>query len=440
MEYVIGLAVGVILGAAIAWSAASSRTNKSHKSELEALRDELAAEQQIRAVAETKATEADRRIEEQKTLLDEAKQKLTDTFKAVASDTLRDNNLEFIKLSRHALETVLADAKGDLGRREEAIKGLVNPLSDSLKKYEERVSAIEKSRQEAYGGLEQYLNTLTQSNSQLQKETANLVTALRRPQVRGRWGEMTLKRVVELAGLVEHCDFVEQVTVDAEDKRLRPDTVIHLPSGRDMVVDTKTPLDAYLDATAAATEEARKEALDRHAKQVRSHMTTLAGKEYWKQFPHAPEFVVMFIPGESFFAEAADRDHTLIEDGLEKRVIPATPTTLIALLRAVAYGWRQEELEKNALEISELGRQLYERMKVLVGHIDAVGKGLASATTSYNRAVASLESRVLPSARRFQELGVATGGDKIEQIRTVDIVPRGPAVPELPEVSDMTDG
>ena len=440
MEYLIGVVIGLAIGGAIAWMLASGRTRKDCKSELDDVRQKLSDEQMIRVEAETKVADSDRRISEQRNLLDEAKLKLTDAFKAIAGDTLRDSNTEFVKLAKQSLESVLLDAKGDLGKREEAIKGLVNPLSDSLKKYEERVSAIEKSRQEAYGGLEQYLKTLTQSNSQLQKETANLVTALRRPQVRGRWGEMTLKRVVELAGLVERCDFAEQVTVNSDEGRLRPDMVVSLPSGRDIVVDTKTPLDAYLDATAAVTEEARNEALERHAKQVRGHMNCLAAKEYWRQFTHTPEFVVMFIPGEAFFAAAADRDPNLIEDGLKNRVIPATPTTLIALLRAVAYGWRQEELEKNAQEVSALGRQLYERMKVLVGHIDSVGKGLTNATAAYNKAVGSLESRVLPSARRFQEMGVVVGDDKISELRPVDIVPRGPAVPEVLEAGDENEG
>lgn len=437
MEYVIGVVIGIVLGGAVAWAIASSRTNKSHKTELEALRDQVADERHTRAVAEIRAAEAGRRIEEQKALLDEAKQKLTDAFKAIAGDTLRNNNAEFIKLSQQALQTALAEAKGDLGQRQEAIKGLVDPLAQSLKHYEERVTAIEESRQKAYGGLEEYLKTLSLSNAQLQKETANLVTALRRPQVRGRWGEMTLRRVVELAGMVDHCDFLEQLTVTLDEKQLRPDMVVKLPSGRDIVVDTKAPLEAYLDATEKVSDDERNAALQRHAKHVRAHMDALSRKEYWQQFDHAPEFVVMFIPGESFFAAAADLDPNLIENGLEKRVIPATPTTLIALLRAVAYGWRQEQLEKNALEIGALGRQLYERMKVLVDHINAIGKNLEGATTAYNKAVGSLETRVLPTARRFQELGVVVGEDRINQLRTIDSVPRGATAPELPEADDQ---
>jgi DNA recombination protein RmuC len=270
----------------------------------------------------------------------------------------------------------------------------------------------------------------------LQKETGHLVTALRTPQVRGRWGEMTLRRVVELAGLSEHCDFAEQVTVSGEQGRRRPDLIVHLPSDRDIVVDAKVSLDAYLNATSAESEEQREKLLIKHAQQVRTHMNDLGAKAYWDSFPRTPEFVVMFIPGESFFAEAAHHDISLIEDGLQMKVVPATPTTLIALLRAVAYGWRQEQIAKSALEISELGKQLYERMRIVAEHLNDVGGHLQKANVAFNKAVRSLETRVLPSARRFKDLGVATG----EEIPILDQVETTPQLTALPELREQNKG
>ncbi len=404
--------------------------NEALSSSLEGYRSRLETEQSARIKAETQLTETLRRLEEEKALLEQAQKKLTDTFKAIASDTLEHSTTTFLRLARESFDKVLSEARGDLGKRQEAIQGLVQPLTDTLKQFREQVHTIEKNRQEAYSGLAEHLKILSTTQQQLQKETANLVTALRRPEVRGRWGEMTLRRVVELAGMSEHCDFAEQVTADAEGGRQRPDLIVRLPAEREIVVDAKVSLEAYLDAVAADSDEQRKSAMTRHARQVRHHMNGIADKRYWAQFSRAPEFVVMFIPGESFFGAAVDADPTLLEDGLERSVVLATPTTLIALLRAVAYGWRQERITRNAQEISELGKELYDRMSTLASHLNQIGKGLAGANTAFNRAVGSLEARVLPSARRFKDLGAASGTE-VPPVEPVEVVPRALTAPEL---------
>jgi DNA recombination protein RmuC len=308
---------------------------------------------------------------------------------------------------------------------------------ESLNRYEGHVKSLEESRQKAYGSLEEQIKSLNETQRALRDKTDGLVTALRRPEVRGRWGEISLKRVAELAGMVEHCDFEEQVSMGSESGMLRPDMLVHLPAEREVVVDAKVSLDAYLDALSAEDEAGRTDHMSRHARQMRTHMRQLSQKSYWEQLPRAPEFVVMFIPGESFLAAALEHDRTLLEDGMAKRVVLATPTTLIALLHAVAYGWRQEQLTRNAQEISELGKQLYERLVTFSDHFESVRKGLERANEAFNRAVGSMEARVFPAARRLRELGVAAGSE-VAAVEPVETTPRVLSLPDTGQGDDLS--
>ena len=391
--------------------------------DLDRIRQDLSDASQARAVAETRAAETALHLNEQKTLLVQARQELAETFQALSGEALKQNNEAFLTLARSSFATLQAEAKGDLAQRQQAIDNLVKPLQDTLHRYDDQLRQLEQSRQAAYGGLDQHLKLLAESQQRLQSETGNLVKALRAPAIRGQWGEITLKRVAELAGMVAHCDFFEQESIAIDEGRLRPDMVVQLPGGRQIIVDAKTVLAGYLDAHEASTEEQRFEGMRRHAAQVRSRMDELSLKAYWNQFAQAPEFVVLFLPGEQFLGAALEHDPRLIEDGFLRSVVLATPTTLMALLRAVAYGWRQERLAEHAEEAGRLGKDLYERMAVLTEHVNDVGQALGKSVLAYNKAVGSLETRILPAARRFKELGVSSEKE-IPMLDPVELVSR----------------
>jgi DNA recombination protein RmuC len=338
--------------------------------------------------------------------LSEAEQRLRDTFDALAGESLRSNSELFLRMARESLGRDQVLAQGALKERELAIAQLVEPLRAALERTEAQILALERERRDAYGALRTQIESLTSGQAQLQRETRNLVTALRRPEVRGRWGELTLRRVVELAGMAEHCDFTEQLQL--LEGALRPDLVVHMPDARDLVVDVKTPLDAYLEALEATTEESRALALKRHAQQVEARVRELASKSYWAQFERSPEFAVLFLPGDQFLGAALAERPELLDNALKQSVIIATPSTLIALLKAVAYGWRQSHVAENAAVIRELGQELYRRLGTFTTHLAKLGQRLGGAVDAYNAAVGSLERQVLPQARRFPELGVTS--------------------------------
>lgn len=331
---------------------------------------------------------------------------LDKSFATLSQQALKDNSQAFLQLANESLKQFHTLASTDLTQKEKAIENLVKPLAEALAKTELQIRSMEKERQEAYGSLTRHLQSMAETQQQLQGETRNLVQALRRPEVRGQWGELALKRLAELAGMVEHSDFHEQVQINTEAGRMRPDMVVHLPGGREIVVDAKTPLDAYLSAIEAPDLETRKKYFEQHARKVRERVKELAAKAYWDQFQNAPDFVVLFIPGEQFLGAALDVDRGLFEDALRQKIILATPANFVALLRTVAYGWRQEALAENAQKIRDVGEDLYNRLAVFSEHLARLGRSLGSAVGDYNKAVGSYEAKVLPGARKFADMGV----------------------------------
>jgi len=411
------LATGAVLGALVAQLRAVWR--------IEALRIELAAAQ-VRLESSV-LQDADRLK-----LLEQSETRLRAAFDSLAGETLRTNSELFLRLSREALGRDQVVAEGALKERELAIAHLVEPLRVALERTEAQVQALERERRDAFTTLRTQIETLAGGQAQLQRETRNLVTALRRPEVRGRWGELTLRRLVELAGLSEHCDFTEQLQVVGEEGALRPDLVVHMPDARDLVIDAKTPLDAYLASLEAPTDEERQQALKRHAQQVETRVRELASKTYWTQFERSPEFAVLFLPGDQFLSAALAERPELLETALGQSVIIATPSTLIALLKAVAYGWRQSAVAHNAALIRDLGQELYRRLGTFNGHLGRMGQRLGSAVEAYNAAVGSLERQVLPQARRFSELGV-TADAPLAELEPIGQLVRNPGTPTVAE-------
>ena len=384
-------AIGLLMGLLIAWLVGKSR----HK----------------------------RMVEERELAFELANAKLTQTFTELSNRSLQANSDTFLKLAEQRLDTQQEKAKSELSEREKAVEALVKPINEALKESQKQISELEKSRSEAYGGIKNQLEEMQLNQKSLKQETQNLVNALRRPEIRGRWGEITLRRLVELAGMVEHCDFVEQVHTSNDGQVFRPDMVVRMPDHRELVVDVKTPLDAYLTAAEAPDDAQRQLGLKRHAKNVRAHIRMLASKAYWNQFEESPEFVILFIPGDQFLSAALNEEPDLIEYALSEQIILATPTSFVALLKAVAYGWRQLALADNAKEIRVLAEDLYARLATYVTHMNKVGRQLNSSVENFNKAVGSLERKVLPGARKFVELGVHPKKE-MEKLETIESVPR----------------
>jgi len=406
------LLTGVPLAALVGWLVAHQRAQR----DLARLRED-----NVRLASQL---EAQREVVEEKTrTFEQARQQFESTFKSLASDVLKSNSSEFLKLAETNFKVLHNQASGQLEQREKAVESMVKPIREALDKTDQHIRRMEKDREAAFGSLTQHLKFMAQAQEQLQGETRNLVKALRRPEVRGQWGEMTLKRLAELAGMVEHCDFDQQRSVTTDSGKQRPDMVVRMPGGREIIVDAKAPMDAYLGAVEAQDDTTRVGEIQRHARNVRDRVRELSSKGYWQQFPQSPDFVVLFIPGDQFLSAALEIDPKLLEDAMADKVVLATPSSLVALLRAIAYGWRQEALAENAEHIRTVGEELYERLSTFADHLGKLGSHLTRSVESYNKAVGSFDGRVLPGARKFREMGIRRKKD-LPEPEPVDRLPR----------------
>jgi DNA recombination protein RmuC len=429
MESVLILVVGMLIGAVLVYGMLHRRQTRADK-ELQTMRDAYFATKETLARVESQREAELKAAAEKLALLEEAKANLQDSFKALSSEALSKNNESFLNLAKATLEKYQEGAKGDLEKRQQAINKTVEPVSEALKIFNERVSKIEERRTETDASLREKLKQLAESQLQLSRTTSSLVQALRAPQVRGQWGELQLRRTVEMAGMLNYCDFEEQSSIETEDgQRQRPDMLIRLPNERRVIVDSKVPLAAYLDALESDDPDVQTQRMQAHARHLREHIKGLSAKSYWTQFDDTPEFVVLFIPNEAIFSAALEQDPSLIELGVANKVILATPTTLIALLKAIAYGWQQEAIAREAKEISALGRELYDRIGVIVGHLSKLGKSLDQTVGHYNKAVSSVETRLLSTAKKFQALESVSAEEEAE----IKAIEKKPVLPKEDE-------
>jgi DNA recombination protein RmuC len=420
------IALGLLLAISV-WFVMRAQADREVAVVRSQLTTELAA---TRARLEAELAAERRASTEKLTLLRDAEEKLREAFSALSSDALRKNNQSFLDLAKASLTEFQQTARMDLDGRQKAIEDLVQPLKDSLNKVDGKLQEVEKNRVGTASALTEQLRSLHVAQQSLQVETGRLVQALRSPNVRGQWGELQLRRVVEAAGMLEYCDFDLKESVDADGSRLTPDMIVRLPGGRNVVVDAKVPSSAYLDAMETDDEAVRNGKLRDHARQVRDHVIRLGNKTYWQHFQPAPDLVIMFVPGETLLSVALQRDPALLEFSLGRGVMLASPLTLMALLRAVAFGWQQEKVARNAHEISDLGRQLYDRIRVMAEHFEEVARGLTRSVEAYNRAVGSLESRVLVTARRLKEKGISAP-EELPELEVIDHTARSLGAPEL---------